>query len=138
MAQQYQEAIGPCRQAFEIEKVTPTFRKTWWRVLINNLSIAYGITGDIAKSREVLQYGVSKDPDYPLFYYNLACGTADKVNMADTEKYLQLAFDRRKHVIEGEQMPDPRSDDSFQKLLLQDQFCKFVDTLVLGPPPAQL
>jgi tetratricopeptide (TPR) repeat protein len=132
LAHQYREAIGPYRQAFEIEKITPTLAKNLWRVLIDNLSIAYGITGDLTRARETLNYGVSKDPDYPLFYYNLACTSAEKGAVPDTEKNLRLAFERRANVIPGETFPDARTDDSFQKLLVQKEFRHFLDSLY-GP-----
>jgi tetratricopeptide (TPR) repeat protein len=133
VAHQYREAIGPYRQALEIEKRTPTLDKNLWRVLLDNLSIAYGITGDVTRARETLNYGVSKDPDYPLFYYNLACAAAEKGALADTEKYLTLAFERRANVIPGETFPDARMDDSFQKFLLQKEFRQFLNSLY-GPP----
>jgi tetratricopeptide (TPR) repeat protein len=133
IAHQYREAIGPYRQAFEIEKITPTLDRNLWRVLVDNLSIAYEITGDLAHARETLNYGVSKDPDYPLFYYNLACAVAEKGAVPDTEKYLRLAFDRRANTIPGETFPDARVDDSFQKLLLQKEFRQFLNSLY-GPP----
>jgi tetratricopeptide (TPR) repeat protein len=133
IAHQYREAIGPYRQAFEIEKSTPTLAKNLWRVLIDNLSIAYGITGDLTHARETLNYGVYKDPDYPLFYYNLACTSAERGALSETEKNLTLAFDRRANVIPGETFPDARTDDSFQKLLLQKEFRHFLDSLY-GPP----
>jgi tetratricopeptide (TPR) repeat protein len=133
LAHQYREAIGPYRQAFEIEKSTPTLGKNLWRVLLDNLSIAYGITGDLTHARETLNYGVSKDPDYPLFYYNLACVTAEKGSVPETEKYLKLAFERRGNIIPGETFPDARIDDSFQKLLLQKEFRQFLNSLY-GPP----
>lgn len=133
LAHQYREAIGPYHKAFEIEKSTPTLDKNLWRVLLDNLSIAYGITGDLTSAREVLTYGVSKDPDYPLFYYNLACVTAEKGDLPDTENYLKLAFERRENLIPGETFPDARVDDSFQKLLLEREFRTFVNSLY-GPP----
>jgi tetratricopeptide (TPR) repeat protein len=132
LAHQYREAIGPYRQAFEIEKITPTLEKNLWRVLLDNLSIAYGITGDLTRARETLNYGVSKDPDYPTFYYNLACVAAEKGALSETEKNLRLAFDRRANIIPGETFPDARVDDSFQKFLQQKEFRKFLDSLY-GP-----
>src|SRR5262249_43337481 len=57
LAHQYREAIGPYRKAFEIEKSTPTIDKNLWRVLVDNLSISYGITHDLASARDVLTYG---------------------------------------------------------------------------------
>jgi tetratricopeptide (TPR) repeat protein len=133
VAHQYREAIAPYQKAFEIEKSTPTLNKNLGRVLIDNLSISYGITGDLTRARETLTYGVSKDPDYPLFYYNLACVTAEKGDLPDTENYLKLALERRENVIPGETVPDARVDDSFQKLLLQKEFRQFLNSLY-GPP----
>ena len=132
IAHQYREAIGLYKQALEIEKRTPTLDKNLWRVLLDNLSIAYGITGDVTHARETLNYGVSKDPDYPMFYYNLACVAAERGGLSDTEKYLTLAFERRANTIPGETFPDARVDDSFQKFLLQKEFRHFLDSLY-GP-----
>jgi tetratricopeptide (TPR) repeat protein len=132
IAHQYREAIAPYQKALEIEKNTPTLDKNLWRVLIDNLSIAYGITHDLTSAREALTYGVSKDPDYPLFYYNLACVAAEKGDLPDTENYMKLAFERRDNLIPGETFPDARVDDSFQKLLLQKEFRQFLNSLY-GP-----
>jgi hypothetical protein len=133
LAHQYREAIPPYRKAFEIEKNTPTLGKNLWRVLIDNLSIAYGITHDLTSAREALMYGVSKDPDYPLFYYSLACVAAEKGDLPDTENYMKLAFERRENMIPGETFPDARVDDSFQKLLLQKEFRQFLASLYGQP-----
>ena len=133
IAHQYREAIAPYKKAFEIEKSTPTLEKNLWRVLLDNLSMAYGISGDLTSAREVLTYGVSRDPDYPLFYYNLACVTAEKGDLPDTESYLKLAFERRENLIPGETFPDARVDDSFQKLLLEKEFRQFLHSLYGQP-----
>jgi tetratricopeptide (TPR) repeat protein len=132
LAHQYRQAIAPYQKAFEIEKSTPTLEKNLWRVLVDNLGMAYGISGDLTSARDTLTYGVSKDPDYPLFYYNLACVTAEKGDRPDTENYLKLAFERRENMIPGETFPDARVDDSFQTLLLQKEFRQFVNSLY-GP-----
>ena len=132
LGHQFREAIAPYKQAMEIEKSTPTLEKNLWRVLIDNLSISYGISGDLGKARETLNYGVSKDPDYPNFYYNLACVAAEKGDVPGTEKNLRLAFERRENIIPGETFPDARVDDSFQKLLQQKEFRQFLDNLY-GP-----
>jgi tetratricopeptide (TPR) repeat protein len=132
LAHQYREAIAPYQKAFDIEQSTPTLQQNLWRVLVDNLSMSYGITGDLTHAREILEYGVSKDPDYPLFYYNLACVTAEKGDLADTENYLKLAFERRNNGIPGEGFPDARVDDSFQKLLLQREFRQFLASMY-GP-----
>jgi hypothetical protein len=35
--------------------------------------MSYGMDGDLAKSRPYFARAIAVDPDYPLYYYNLAC-----------------------------------------------------------------
>ena len=91
--------------------------------------MAYGITGNFAASKATAQYGVSKDPAYPLFYYNLACAAAEEGNVADTQNFLKLAYDRRNNMIPGEKFPDARTDDSFTTLMKNPDFRGFVNAL---------
>jgi len=39
----------------------------YWHVLVDNLAMAYGIPGDLTRSKEILEYGLAKDPTYPNF-----------------------------------------------------------------------
>ena len=129
ISQNFKEAIGPYQQALDLEKANPTLEKKLWYVLVDNLTIAYGITGDLANSESIAQYGISKDPNYPLFYYNLACAAAEKGDVAGAETNLKLAYDRRANVLAGETFSDARTDDSFQKLMQQRGFRDFANKL---------
>jgi len=91
-------------------------------VLVDNLGMAYGITGDLDKAKETFEYGISKDPDYPLFYYNLACTYGEKKDMDKAIEYLKLAFDRRENMIPGERMPNPATDSSFKQFMQNEKF----------------
>ena len=84
--------------------------------------MAYGITGDLDKAKETFEYGISKDADYPMFYYNMACTYGEKDDMDKTIEYLKLAFDRRENMIPGENMPDPATDSSFQRFMKDEKF----------------
>lgn len=128
-AEQFRESVVPYRKALDLEKVSPSLEKKYWFVLLDNLSVAYGVTGDLPAAKATAQYGISKDPGYPMFYYNLACAAAEEGNVSDTEMYLKQAYDRRANVIPGETLPDARSDDSFQKLMKQSDFRNFIDLL---------
>jgi len=133
LAHQYREAIEPYQKALDIEKIAPTLDKNYWRVLVDNLGMSYGITGDLDRAKETFEYGMSQDSTYPMFYYNLACVSAEKGDANDTKAFLKLAFDYRNNMIPGERLPDPRVDDSFQRLLLLDkQFRQWVNDL-FGP-----
>jgi len=132
LAQQYREAIGPYQQALDIEKASPMLEKKLWYVLVDNLAMAYGITNDLENSQKVLAYGISKDPSYPLFYYNLACIAGEKGDSQSAKANLKLAYERRSHALPGETIPDARTDDSFQKLMQEKDFRQFVDSLYGG------
>jgi tetratricopeptide (TPR) repeat protein len=86
------------------------------RVITDNLSMSLGISGDLRGSREVNETAIKKDPEYPLYYYNLACADAEAGDPKVALTHLQQALDRRTHMLNGEQFPDPTTDDSLQKL----------------------
>src|ERR1700722_1232123 len=134
MSQQYKESIAPYQQALDIEKTTPSLEKKLWYVLVDNLTMAYGITGDLVNSQKVIDYGISKDPNYPMFYYNLACVAAEKGDMAGAETNLKLAYDRRANVLPGETLADARTDDSFQKFMQRKDFRDFANKLYSSQP----
>jgi tetratricopeptide (TPR) repeat protein len=133
ISQKFQESIGPYQQALDLEKANPTLEKKLWYVLVDNLTIAYGITGDLANSESIAKYGISQDPNYPLFYYNLACAAAEKGDVAGAKTNLKLAYDRRANVLPGETFADARSDDSFQKLMQRRDFSDFANKLYSQP-----
>jgi len=122
MKHDFEKAIGPYQKALDLEREKRTLDKTIWKVLVDNLGMAYGITGDLDKAKEVFAYGISKDPDYPLFYYNMACTYGEKKNMDKAIEYLKLAFDRRENIISGEEMPNPATDSSFKGFVKNEKF----------------
>ena len=126
----YKGAIGPYSHALELEKANPKLEKSLWYVLVDNLGMSYGITGDLQKAKETFQYGVSKDPTYPLFHYNLACTYAEMGDAAEAGNFLKKAFEYKANFLPGESMPDPRKDDSFKKLMKNNkEFRELTDTL---------
>jgi len=125
----YKDAIGPYSQALELEKASPTLENSFWYVLVDNLGMSYGITGNLQKAKETFEYGLSKDAKYPLFYYNLACTYAEMGDAAEAENYLRKAFEYKANVLPGESIPDPRKDDSFRKLMKNKEFRELAETL---------
>jgi tetratricopeptide (TPR) repeat protein len=92
------------------------------RVVTDNLSIALGISGDVTGSRDLNEAAIAKDPEYPLYYYDLACADAESGDPEAARIHLRQAFDRRTHMLEGESFPDPTGDDSLQKLRKDPSF----------------
>jgi tetratricopeptide (TPR) repeat protein len=130
----FKKAIPPYQKAFDLEKANRTLDKTFWRVLVDNLGISYGITArttppNLKKAKEIFEYGITKDPDYPLFYYNLACTYAEMDNMDKAIEYLKLAFERKGNLIRGEKMPTPATDPSFERFIGNDKFVAVLQEL---------
>jgi hypothetical protein len=101
----------------------------WRRVATDQAVMAYGIAGDLDKSRALAEHAIQVDPDYSLNYYNLACADAEAGNAKQAKIHLQQAFDRKAQVIPGESLPDPTQDDSIQKLQQDKPFWNFVESL---------
>ncbi len=120
----YKKAIPPYQKALDLEKEKQTLDKTLWRVLIDNLGMSYGITGNLKQAKETFEYGISKAPEYPLFYYNMACTYGEMDNVDKAIDYLKLAFDRKDNIIAGEEMPDPAADSSFKRFMKNEKFLK--------------
>jgi tetratricopeptide (TPR) repeat protein len=99
------------------------------RIATDQAVIALGMSGKLQPARAYAEHGVTLDPDYPIDYYNLACADAEEGKVADAKAHLQQAFARKANVISGETMPDPKVDDSIQKLRKNKDFWAFVQTL---------
>ncbi|HEY2821507.1 MAG TPA: hypothetical protein VGJ06_10750 [Candidatus Acidoferrum sp.] len=135
VSQKYKESIGPYQRALNLEKANPTLDKTSWYVLVDNLTVAYGLTGDLTNAENVVRYGISQDSNYPVFFYNLACLDAEKGDVAGAEANLTLANDRRANALPGETFDaDARTDDSFRKLMQQKAFRDFANKLYSSQP----
>ena len=125
----YQGAIAPYQAALDLEEKQPRLSKNEWRVLVDNLGMAYGITGDLDHSEKIYQYGIGMDSTFPSFYYSMACVYASRGNMDQTMDYLRKAFSLKANVLPGESMPDPAKDDSFQRFMSNEKFRDFLKSL---------
>jgi tetratricopeptide (TPR) repeat protein len=86
--------------------------------LIDNLAMAYGISGQYEKCLATLDKGLALAPDYPSFHFNRACfyaemGGKEEEALASTEQALRKAM----RTLSLEEMVGlVRKDDSLQKL----------------------
>jgi hypothetical protein len=103
--------------------------QTMRRGLTDQAGMAFGIAGNLPKSRAIFSAAVAKDPDYPLYYYNLACADAAEDKLADARTHLQQAWNRRANMLPGETFPDPSKDDSFTPHQSDKDFWAFVTSL---------
>lgn len=98
----------------------------WRRVATDQAGMSYGISGNIDKARAIFNAAIAKDPDYPLYYYNLACADAEQKDLSGARRHLEEAFARKANVLPGEQMPNPTKDDSFLPYRNNKEFWNFL------------
>ncbi len=102
------------------------------RVLTDQAGMAYGMGGEVGKARTLFEKAIRDDPDYPLYYYNLACADAEEKKLNDAVLHLQQAFARKGNVLQGEKMPDPTRDDSFLPYKEKKDFWTAIEKLKAG------
>lgn len=124
LQREYGKAIASYQPAFDLEKKERKLTPTLWRVLIDNLAMAYGISGKESEAEEVLKYGISQDPTYPMFYYIMADVYGERNDMNKAMEYLRLALANKENVNAGETLPDPLGDDSFKRFRKNAEFRK--------------
>jgi tetratricopeptide (TPR) repeat protein len=129
LRQDYKKAIQLYGKALDLEKTEPTLDKNIWRVVVDNLGMSYGISGDNKKAKEVFQYGLSKDDKYPMFYYNLACAYAELADLDNAITNLKHAFEYKENMIPGERIPNPATDDSFSRYLSSEKFRRALEEI---------
>ena len=127
--EKYADALGPYERVHTLERTAKVLSSDQRRIVTDQLVMAYGISGQLKKAHELLDDAIARDPEYPLNYYNLACAFSEEGNKSKMLANLDLAFHHKDHVLKGEQMPDPRSDSSFQKYIQDTDFIKLMKTL---------
>jgi hypothetical protein len=126
MQQKYPEAAELYAKALEQEHNHRTLSKDLTRVLIDNLGMSYGMSGKLPQAKSTFEYGLAQDPEYPMFYYNLACYYGEVKKMDDALTQLRLAYKYKANSIPGEGIPDPLKDDSFRHFVAKEDFVKAV------------
>ncbi|MBP7865168.1 MAG: tetratricopeptide repeat protein [Acidobacteria bacterium] len=123
----YQRAIRYLRKACSPDEAKPRLEKKFWLASVDCLGMSLGLSGDLKGAREVYEKALKQAPDYPNFYYCLACCHAEEGRLTETLENLRLALKYKANVLEGETLPDPARDSSFQKYLTQPEFRKLLE-----------
>lgn len=130
--EKFGQAVAPYERAIELERLGKRLTTAEHRILVDQLVMSYGISGQLKKAHTLLDDAIQKDPDYPLNYYNRACAYAEGGDKAKALENLDLAFQRKANVLKGEEMPDPRADSSFQKYTGDADFKKLMKKIGLS------
>lgn len=118
----YSEAIPCYQQALNLYDNDKAMPKALWFVLVDQLGMSYGISGDAENAKKIYNTAIAKEPEYPMFYYNLACAYAESNDIDGAVSNLKLAYKYKKNMLQGETLPDPREDSSFKKYINTDKF----------------
>ena len=123
----YSAAAQAYQKALDLEKQQGALNPNMFRVLVDNLGMAYAFTGKLDKSKEIFAYGITQDPEYPMFYYMMACTYGEMGKMDEALDQLRLAYKYRANMIPGEgPIPDPLKDDSFRRFAQNEKFVQTV------------
>ncbi len=125
----FREAAPILEKALALLPPSSLQNRTQQRILADETGLAYGSSGNLAKARSVFQAAIERDPDYPMYYYNLACADAEEDNLTDARVHLQQAFDRKQNTLPGETLPNPKEDDSFSRFQVNADFWQFLSSL---------
>ena len=117
----YKDAALQYEKAMALEKRSRSLASDLWKVLVDQLGMSYGLSGELTKAKTLFEWAITQEPEYPMFYYNLACAFAEMGNRDQTLKNLRMAYKYKRNMIYGENFPDPKRDSSFNKYL-QDKY----------------
>jgi len=127
---QFNQAIPHYEQAIALERAHPVLDKALWRLLVHNLGIAYAATGDLARAKATIEYGLSQDTRNPLFHYDLARTYAGMNERDAAMQALHDAFLHFRRSPARDPIPDPRQDISFGRLMLDPAFRTLTESLM--------
>jgi len=109
VSQMYEFCYQCLGSAYEKEKRMPSLKKELRIALVENYSNLLRLKGDFPKAIEVLDYGLSKDSNYPMYYFIKARILADSGDEDGTLDMLKKAVENREHSLSGEKLPDPKN-----------------------------
>ena len=116
-------------RSLQLEKQKRALSPKQWNVLVDNLGMAYGMSGEMSKAKATFEYGAQENSTYPMFHYNLACTDSELGDLGAALEQLKLAFQNRSYSDPGEGIPDPAKDDSFKRYLSDPRFAKLTKEL---------
>jgi tetratricopeptide (TPR) repeat protein len=129
MDKKYEEAVKFYSKSLDAEMLDPRLPKDKRLILIDNLGTSYGLTGRTEEAKQIFRFGISEFPEYPMFYYNLACAYAESGDIKKALESLKSAYKFKANMPKGEVMPDPAGDPSFRKYLDNPDFRHFLKSV---------
>jgi len=129
LKEDYRKAARHYEQVLGRNEPRPALERKTWRVVVDQLGMSYGLSGDAAKAKDLFEWAIKADAEYPMFYYNLACASAEMGNPEEALRNLRLAYQYKANMLPGESFPDPKTDSSFKKYLKDKRFRAELDKM---------
>jgi tetratricopeptide (TPR) repeat protein len=126
---QYQQAAEHLNTALNLELKQPQLDDEHWRKLLGHLVDIYTATGDKTRIKELLDYGVSRDPTFPLFHLALAQHYAARGDLDATLAALEKAYLYRKNDRHHALWTDPMSHPAYEPFKKNEKFRKAVKAM---------
>ncbi|HEU4402834.1 MAG TPA: tetratricopeptide repeat protein [Candidatus Polarisedimenticolia bacterium] len=120
--EKFKESIPEYEKALALGSTSDKMEPRDDRILHDQLGMAYGLSGRLDDAKTLFEGAIKKDPEYPFYYYNLACTQAELGDLDGALGNLKLAYERKANFLPGESYPNPRQDDSFRKFLGNPRF----------------
>lgn len=118
----YKSAIKQYKSVLEPDTAVISIDTIIWYVTVDNLGMAYALTGDYGNAKKVFEYGIKLEPNYPNFYYSLACTYAELSDLDNALKNLEITYSKKDKVLKTEKVPNAAKDPSFQKYRNDEKF----------------
>ena len=115
----------------ELNKEKTTLPKYYLLNAIENAGISYKKAGELKNALEMFELGLSINPKYPMFYYNLARVYADLDDFKRTLKYLKSCLNYIGNLNAGKMIPDPKTESDFQNFFKNKQFIDLVNEFIV-------
>lgn len=128
----YKKAAAVYESLIWGERLEPTLDADGLRMATDNLGMAYALLGDLKKSQATYEKAIKQDPEYSGYHYNFACTLAEMDKLDEAIAELRLAYQFIANQIEGEKLPNPRTDDSFKRYMKNDKFLKALAEMEKG------
>jgi len=117
----YQEAIE-CLQKWLERDYCGNLKNSKHRMAIIAFGISYSNYGRLKDAQKVFEEALLKDPEYPLFHYNLACACAGQGDFPKALDHLKLTLKYRDNLEKFVELPNPVNDLSFKGLSNNAEF----------------
>ncbi len=96
-----------------------------FRRLIVRIAVNYTMGGKLKKAKGTFEKAIKQDPEYPMFYYYLACTYGEMGKMKEALQQLRAAHRHKKDT----KLPDALRDSSFEKFANGRKFVEAVQEM---------